>query len=286
MTAESVVAPAPKPEPWTFDAPVKGYRWPAHTPTTRGTLLLAHGFGEYAGRYVDRYHALIPTLQAAGFDVYGYDQRGHGESEGRRAVISAKVLTEDHLKAREALRGLPGPLFAFGHSLGGLITASSVARDPRGLGGVILSSPALLVGENEPAWLKRLAPLLARIAPGLATTDLGTGGLSRLQAEVDAYDADERMYHGKVPALTGASMLQLSAELWAHTARWNLPTLIVHGTEDKITDINGSRRLMQDAPAADKRLVEIEGGYHELLNDECRDEVRGLMVNWLLERTA
>ncbi len=285
MTAEPVVA-APKPESWGFDAPVKGYRWPAHTPTTRGTLLLAHGFGEYAGRYVDRYHALIPTLQAAGFGVYGYDQRGHGESEGRRAVISATVLTEDHLKAREALRGLPGPLFAFGHSLGGLITASSVARDPRGLGGVILSSPALLVGENEPAWLKRLAPWLARIAPGLATTNLGTAGLSRMQAEIDAYQADNSIYQGKVPVLTGASMLHLSADLWAHTARWNLPTLIVHGTADKITDINGSRRLMQQAPAADKRLVEIEGGYHELLNDECRDEVRGLMVDWLLERTA
>lgn len=286
MTAESVVAAAPHPERWTFDAPVQGYKWAARTPTTRGTLLLAHGFGEYVGRYVDRYHALIPTLQAAGFDVYGYDQRGHGKSEGRRAVISAKVLTEDHLKAREALRGLPGPLFAFGHSLGGLIAASSVARDPRGLSGVILSSPALLVGENEPAWIKRLAPLMARIAPGLATTDLGTGGLSRIQAEVDAYEADALMYHGKVPALTGASMLQLSADLWAHTSRWSLPTLIVHGTQDKITDIRGSRRLMQEAPAADKRLVEIEGGYHELLNDECRDEVRGLIVDWLRERTA
>ncbi|RYG51954.1 MAG: PAS domain S-box protein, partial [Chitinophagaceae bacterium] len=38
---------------------------------------------------------------------------------------------------------------------------------------------------------------------------------------------------GKVPALTGASMLQLSADLWAHTSRWSLPTLIVCLTTQK-----------------------------------------------------
>ncbi|MBZ9751450.1 alpha/beta hydrolase [Deinococcus sp. HMF7604] len=260
-------------------APVEGYVWRALAP--RANVLLTHGFGEYAGRYVERYHALIPSLVQAGLTVYAYDERGHGRSGGRRAVVDVAQLVEDHLKAREAMRALPQPLYLLGHSMGGLVAAASVARDPRGVAGVILSSPALLVGEDEQPWLKRLAPLLARVAPGLGTTVLATGGLSRLADEVAAYEADTTMYHGKVPALTAASMLRLSGELWPQYARWQVPTLVFHGSEDRLTDPRGSRRFIEALPASDKTFHEVEGGYHELLNDERREEVRQLVLDWL-----
>ncbi|ACO46573.1 alpha/beta hydrolase [Deinococcus deserti] len=268
---------------WTVPgAPVTGYVWPASSP--RGAVLLSHGVGEYAGRYVERYHALIPTLVAAGFTVYAYDQRGHGQSAGRRAVVDMRVLVEDHLLAREALRGQPGPLFAFGHSMGGLVTAASVARDPRGLAGVILTSPALLVGEDESPLLKKVAPLLARIAPALPVTALDTANLSRLSDEVSAYQADASVYQGKVPALTAASMLTLSARLWASYERWTLPTLVIHGSADRITDPRGSQRFVEGIASTDKTFVHLEGGHHELLNDECRAEVRDRIVEWLQAR--
>lgn len=270
---------------WTVPgAPGRGYVWRAQTP--RGNVLLTHGFGEYAGRYVDRYHALIPTLVAQGFTVYAADQRGHGASGGTRAVVDVRELVQDHFAAREALRADPHPLFLLGHSMGGLVTAASAARDPRGISGVILSSPALLVGENEPALVKRLAPVIARLAPGLPTTDLGTGGLSRLPEEVAAYEADPQMYHGKVPALTGASMLSLSASLWPLYARWTLPTLVVHGSADRLTDPRGSQRFVQAIASADRELHVEEGGYHELLNDEPRERVRARIVDWLRAHTA
>ncbi|PNY80100.1 alpha/beta hydrolase [Deinococcus koreensis] len=263
-------------------APVRGYLWAADP--ARGAVLLSHGFGEYAGRYVERYHGLIPELVRSGLSVYAYDQRGHGASGGRKAVVDMAHLVADHLKAREALRSQPGPLFLLGHSMGGLISAASVARDPRGVAGVILSSPALLVGEHEPAWIKRLAPIIARIAPGLTTTDLSTGSLSRLSDEVAAYEADETMYHGKVPALTAASMLGLSGALWSDYPRWTVPTLVIHGTHDRITDHQGSVRFVDTIASADKTLVLEEGGFHELLNDEPREKFRELLVDWLRER--
>lgn len=270
---------------WTVPgAPVTGYAWPA--PSPRGAVLLSHGVGEYAGRYVERYHALIPTLVAAGFTVYAYDQRGHGQSAGRRAVVDMRVLVEDHLLAREALRGQPGPLFAFGHSMGGLVTAASVARDPRGLAGVILTSPALLVGEDESPLLKKVAPLLARIAPALPVTALDTANLSRLSDEVSAYQADASVYQGKVPALTAASMLTLSARLWASYDRWTLPTLVIHGSADRITEPRGSQRFVEGIASTDKTFVYLEGGHHELLNDECRAEVRDRIVEWLQARSS
>lgn len=265
-------------------APVEGYVWPA--PAPRAAVLLAHGFGEYAHRYVDRYHRLIPTLVEAGYTVHAYDHRSHGRSGGRPAVADMRQLVEDHLAAREALRAQPLPVFALGHSMGGLVTAASATRDPRGLSGVILSSPALLVGENEPRWLRVLAPVIARVAPGLNTTELGTSGLSRLTDEVAAYEADTVMYHGSVPALTAASMLTLSAALWPTYARWTLPTLTIHGTADRITDPRGSERFHAAIASGDKTLRTFEGGYHELLNDEPREEARQILIDWLRDHTA
>ncbi|RJF73030.1 lysophospholipase [Deinococcus cavernae] len=269
---------------WTVpDAPVKGYVWQALEP--RGIVLLSHGFGEYAGRYVEKYHGLIPALVGAGFTVYSYDQRGHGASEGRRAVVDMHVLVGDHLKAREALRHQPLPVFLLGHSMGGLIAAASAVRDPRGLRGVILSSPALLVGEDESPLKKRLAPLLGRLFPAAPVKQLSTASLSRRQDEVAAYESDRQVYHGKVPALCAASMLNLSEGLWRRYAQWHLPTLVFHGSADTVTDPRGSRQFHEAIAAQDKTFVEFEGGYHELLNDECRAEVRELILRWLGERT-
>lgn len=266
-------------------APVVGYVWEA--PQPRGVVLLAHGIGEYAQRYVDRYHGLIPALVSGGFTVYSYDQRGHGASAGRRAQVDLNVLVDDHLKAREALRHQTNlPVFLLGHSMGGLIAAASAARDPRGLSGVILSSPALLVGEEEPALTKRLAPVLAKLAPGAPVTQLPTSGLSRLKDEVAAYEADPQVYHGKVLALSASTMLSLSSGLWKQYSRWNLPTLVFHGSQDKITDPRGSRRFHEVIPAKDKTFMEFEGGFHELLNDEPRAEVRELILGWLRGRTS
>ena len=126
------------PQPWPLPhaVPVKTFLWPAEQP--RANILLTHGFGEYSARY----HRLIEALNQAGYSVYTYDHRGHGQSGGARAVNDVALLVQDHLALRESLRTLPEPLFAFGHSLGGLVTAASYLQDPRGAAGVVLSSPA------------------------------------------------------------------------------------------------------------------------------------------------
>lgn len=263
-------------------APVQGYVWEAGQP--RGAVLLTHGFGEYASRYVTGYSGLIPALTEAGFTVYAYDQRGHGESAGRRAVVDVEDLVADHFRAREALRGLGVPLFAFGHSMGGLVTAASAARDPRGLSGVLLSSPALLVGEDQSPLLKRAAPLLARVLPALPVTELDPAATSRLPEAVQAYRADPRNYHGKVPALSAATMLRTSGALWPDYARWTLPTLVVHGTEDRLADVRGSQRFVQSVASPDLTYHEVAGGFHELLNDEGAAGVRDVLLNWLIQR--
>lgn len=267
---------------WASGAPVEGLTWKAANP--RAAVLIAHGFGEHIGRYVTQYQGLIPALLGLGFDVYGYDQRGHGQSLGRRALVNVEALVRDHLVAREQLRRQPLPVYLLGHSLGGLISAISAARDPRGLSGLVLSSPSLLIGENEPLAKRSAAPVLARLAPTLPVTSLNTGNLSRLPEALSAYHNDPQVYHGKVPAFTAASMLQASAQGWKIYPSLRLPTLLVHGTADTIAVPQGSRRFIDTIASEDKTLYEVAGGYHELLNDEAGAQTIRVILDWLDER--
>lgn len=255
---------------WPTGAPVAGRCWKAECP--RAAVLLTHGLGEYLERYVQGYSGLIPALLARGFDVYGFDLQGHGQTPGPRAAADVKTLVQDHFQAREALRRQPLPVFAFGHSLGGLVTALSAARDPRGLSGVILSSPALLRGA---------APLLAALAPTLPVTPLDSGAVSRLPGEVAAYRRDPQIYQGKVRAVTAATLLSASRAGWAQYSALTLPALVLHGTADRLAAIEGSRRFIATIASPDKTLYEVTGGYHELLNDLGRAETLRVLLDWL-----
>ena len=95
----------------------------------RWVVLLAHGFGDHSGRW-ERYGR---TLAEAGGAVLACDHRGHGRSEGPRAVVEDfEVVAADFLKLYELPEFPDGvPVALTGHSMGGLIaTTAAVYLDP------------------------------------------------------------------------------------------------------------------------------------------------------------
>src|SRR5215217_7122006 len=70
--------------PWDIGTGVTGYVW--HAPHPRAVLLLQHGYGEYARRFVTQYNLLIPHLLNMGVSVYDFDMWGSGHSPGRRGL--------------------------------------------------------------------------------------------------------------------------------------------------------------------------------------------------------
>lgn len=154
-------------EAWQAPFGLTGYRWPAAG--SKATVLLTHGYAEHAGRYVGHYSGLVPALTARGFEVRAFDMAGHGRSAGARGVTDIGRMAAALNAARASLAGKP--LFLFGHSLGGLVTALSVAQVPDGLAGVVLSGPYLPFGTRAAA--RGAARLLAAVAPGLGVAALG-----------------------------------------------------------------------------------------------------------------
>ncbi|RYF36868.1 MAG: alpha/beta fold hydrolase, partial [Comamonadaceae bacterium] len=157
------------------------YEWPLDAwhsemgedaPPPRAVVVIVHGLGEHAARHA----RLARLLLEWGFAVRAYDQRGHGESGGRRGVVEhddtllqdlAEVVDDTRQRCARlpsASDGEPMPFILFGHSLGGLIAARFVALNIRPVDGLMLSSPALDAGFGP--MQKLLLATLAKVAPG------------------------------------------------------------------------------------------------------------------------
>jgi acylglycerol lipase len=268
--------------PWDIGTGVTGYVW--HSPEPRAVLLLQHGYGEYARRFVGQYNQLIPHLLNMGVSVYAFDMWGSGHSPGRRGLTDVGQAVEDHLTARRKLREQPLPVFLLGHSLGGLVTASSVARDQGGLSGVVLMSAALQHDASQA--LLAFAKVAAFFAP-TARAPVKAASLSLLYrgAEQDARLAgDPLFYRGRLPMLVAGTGGNIAHDNWNLYPDWEVPVLLMHGTADTWTDPRGSQRLFEAVASEDKSLHLVEGGYHELLNDTGRDETLRTLLAWLERR--
>ena len=273
--------PTGGPNPDTPDTPTGGPNpdTPAIPTTPKGTVLLTHGYGEYSQRYAP----FIDVLTARGYDVITYDQRGHGTAPGPRARVDLGTLIEDHLRARrDALRMARTPeLFLFGHSMGGLVTAASTLIDHRNLRGTVLTGPALRPLPDLPASLARILLPVARVLPWIPASGLDNSWISRDPEVVRAANEDPVMYHGRVPLLTGATMIVQGEETIRHAARLATPMLILQGGDDHIVSPAGAERFVAGTHDVDIELRIVEHAYHELLNEPEGPELMVDIVNWL-----
>lgn len=182
-----------------------------------------------------------------------------------------------------AVAGRTGKTFLIGHSLGGLVTAGSVISDPAGITGVVLLSPVI---PDPIAWsMGLLASMAARVVPGWTVPGLGSGegGMTRDEEKARDMEGDERIVRKGVSFLTAVSAGKVAERVRAGLEGWRVPTLMLHGTADGWADVEGSRGLLEGIGSVDKSLVEMEGGWHELLNDLDRDEVLTRILRWLDE---
>jgi acylglycerol lipase len=247
-------------------------------------VLLLHGFGEHAGRHA----ATMDRLAERGIAVYAYDQRGHGRSPGRPALVTFAQSVDDSLALRRcvAVEHPELPLFLMGVSMGGLVAVRSAQRDPAGLAGVVLVAPALLSGAATSPVARTFGSLLAQLAPTAPLAELELAGLSRDPAVVAAYASDPLVHHGKIPALTVAEMIAAAAAAQGAAAQWRLPTYIVHGDADRIVPAAGSQRFAAAASGADITLRLVAEGYHEPFNDPGGTALLDDVAAWISGRAA
>lgn len=243
--------------------------------TTKAQVVLVHGMGEHSGRY----EKLGDALAGAGFRVRSFDLIGAGGSGGDRWDIDDWTRLHGQIQEHiEWARGLGGPVVLMGFSLGGNLSLGYVLDDRPQPDLLVLSAPAL---DGGAAWLRAVAPMLARIAPKFGFPNPWKGHhLSRDPDVGEKYYADP-LVHTKSTLRFGAQFLKAMEDCNARLDELRIPTLVLHGGDDRLVPTECSSDL-GELESVDRKVY--EGLRHEIINEPEGPDVVADIVAWLEAR--
>lgn len=208
----------------------------------RGTLVVLSGRGESAaayGRFGRRISADAYKVRVVEVDLDDLD------------------TARDRVDALLADASLPAPRVLVGTDSGATLAAVLVAGGQAGVDGVVLSGLALpgAAATPEQTWDDELETRSACPAHRRVLTEDAAFERGALHRELPS------SWAGFQPAPTG------------------VPTLVVHGSDDPLTDVDDALEPFRGAPATQTWVV--EGGRHDVLNDVTHRSVAATVVLFL-----
>ncbi len=249
-----------------------------------GSVIIIHGLVDHSSYYSETASELVKR----GYGVYAFDLRGHGRSGGEKSFVES---FDDYLSDLEIFRKRvkeahrDQPIFLLAHSMGGAIATMFVLTAKPKIQGLLLSGAALKVGKEVSRLTKALTPALSRLAPRMRALNLEINFVSRNRDIVERKKADPLIDHKKIPTRTGAELLKTINKIQANMENLTIPVVIMHGTADKWTNLDGSKELYSRSKSQDKTLKLYEGFYHEILSDPERARVHSDVLQWLGTRS-
>ncbi|MBQ2738813.1 MAG: lysophospholipase [Oscillibacter sp.] len=294
--------------------PIHAVEWlPEKEPIA--VLQLAHGVSEH----ILRYEPLAAYLTERGFAVVGHDHLGHGASviEGKgRLYFGPKgswntVVQDIEVRRQLAREKFPSvPYFLLGHSMGSFLARTYLIRHHGTVNAAIIMGtgqmpPALVksgifmanlesrrVGEDQPS------PLIDKIAFGPYNKPFAPNRTPYDWLSVNESNVDDYIAHplcGGIPStglfremLTGISFItnQRNVEQMDKST----PILFISGEMDPVGDLSkGVKRAYGSFRAAGMKDVQLKlypGLRHEILNEDCREQVFEDLYNWMATKTA
>ncbi|KAF8963601.1 Alpha/Beta hydrolase protein [Flammula alnicola] len=278
---------------------------PAPEVPTTAAVVAVHGFAEHIGRY-SHFH---PLIAERGIAVFAYDQRGFGltaqDTTGKKSKGSAygKTSWKEQMAdiewavghAQKAFEGVP--LFLMGHSMGGAEALGFATQGDKHkstlalLTGIIATSPLIEQTIPAPKVMKWVGGKLSTVMPNmLIPAEVKSEQLSHDPEVNSAYLKDPLVKQsGSLKGLhdmlsNGELLLKDRANHWPN----DLPVLLVHGTEDKVTSPKASQAFHDKISASKKKIVLFQGAYHELQNepDGVKEKLAGEIVAFIKEYSS
>jgi len=248
---------------------------------TKAVIVFVHGLGEH----IQRYEYWAGMCLGEGIAFTGVDLPGHGRSEGRRGHIKNYRLLDEMIgimldTCRKTFPGVP--VYLYGHSLGGGIVLNYLLHHSPKISRAIVTSPWLRLSYEPPKSKVILASITKNLAPGLIqSSGLNVNHISHDTAVVENYKADP-LVHDKISVSLFMSAMNAARYSLEHAAGLSVPTLMMHGADDQITSPSGSREFAEKSGKVSLKIW--PGGYHELHNEQFKDEVFSYLLSWMNEK--
>ncbi len=276
----------------------------------KGLFHIVHGMTEYMGRY----HEFMEKLANAGYLAFGFDNLGHGTTatdDSELGFIASEngwehLVDDTFLFEQQVMALFPDKkLTVMGHSMGSFIVRIAALKYGKHYHNLIICGTA---GPNVAApfgllitdILKRIkgeryvSPLTQKIAFGSYNKrfekDSPYNWLTKDKEITEKYAQDNFCtFKFTVSAMHDLIMLMslANSKTWFREIGRSLPILLISGEDDPVGNYGKGVKAVYDNLKKNRVRDVILKLYpncrHEILNDDCRDEVKSDILKFLGE---
>jgi alpha-beta hydrolase superfamily lysophospholipase len=163
--------------------------------------------------------------------------------------------------------------------MGGNLVANYLLRRQPKIIGAILSSPYFQLAFQPSKITLFIGKLMKGIFPALSlSSGLDSSAISRDASVVKKYNEDP-LVHDKVSAKMGIEMIETGQWAIDNAEKLSVPTLIYHGTADRLTSFAGSK-LFAEKVGKLATFVPFEDLFHETHNEPEKEDVFKMILQW------
>ena len=209
--------------------------------------------------------------------MIAYDFRGNGRSDKPDEPMTMETFVDDTAALLDELD--IERAHVYGQSFGGMVAQELALDRPARVRSLVLAAT-----HAGTARASKLGPPLRTVPKGRPYLALYSEAFAREHPE---HVTDDLRVGSKNPQPPHAGRRQWEAfqgwDAWDRLGRIVCPTLVLHGTEDRMVAVENARRLAAAIPGAE--LVLLEGAGH-VYHSERADEADGVVLEFLAKVEA
>jgi len=236
--------------------------------------LVVHGLFEHKGRHQDN----VAWLEKLGIEAYTFDLPGHGGVGVKGHIESWDENFTAISKAFESIEEKDKKI-VFAHSYGSLVSVSAILQDKIKPDYLILSAPHF--NDSYPKFVKNMSGGLSKLFPKLrAPSPVTRKNLSTDKETVENYFNDHLVFRS-LTFKFGNEINNAQKFVNENIHNLKIPTLVLHGADDKIVPIKVSDKISQ---LDNVKFLKVENSKHEILNQDTRTYALSEIHQWFREQ--